>query len=114
MATESAAAGARTLGKGREITYSVLDARLLPDIRIGARSQAALHGLRRDPASGSPYYAYQEPAGGWRQGWFEDEASLAAKFEFVKQERLGGIAIFPVGYDGGAFDDLLRRSFRGK
>ena len=112
--TESAAAGARTLGKGREITYSVLDARLLPDIRIGARSQAALHGLRRDPASGSPYYAYQEPAGGWRQGWFEDEASLAAKFEFVKQERLGGIAIFPVGYDGGAFDDLLRRSFRGK
>ena len=88
--TDSAAVGARTLGKGREITYAVLDAQLMPNIRIGARSQAALHGLRRDPASGSPYYAYQEPSGGWRQGWFEDERSLAAKFDFVKQQQLGG------------------------
>jgi spore germination protein YaaH len=112
--TESAAVGARTLGKGLEMTYSVLDARLLPDMRIGARSQAALHGLHRDAASGSPYYAYREASGGWRQGWFEDEVSLAAKFEFVKQQRLAGVAIFPVGYDDGAFDNLLRRSFKGK
>jgi spore germination protein YaaH len=112
--TETAAIGARTLGKGREITYAMLDARLLPDIRTDARSQAALHGLRRDPASGSPYYAHADASGAWRQGWFEDEVSLAAKFEFVKQQRLAGIAIFPVGYDGGAFDDLLRRSFREK
>jgi spore germination protein len=112
--TESATVGASTLDKGREITYAVLDAQLLPNIRIGARSQAALHGLRRDPASGSPYYAYQEPSGGWRQGWFEDERSLAAKFEFVKQQQLAGIAVFPIGYDDGAFDALLRRSFKGK
>jgi spore germination protein YaaH len=111
--TESAAVGARTLGKGREMTYALLDVKVLPDIRIGARSQAALHGLRRDAASGSPYYAYQEPAGGWRQGWFEDGVSLATKFAFVKQQRLAGIAIFPVGYDDGAFDELLR-AFRGK
>ena len=112
--TESATVGAPTLGKGREITYAVLDAQLLPNIRIGARSQAALHGLRRDPTSGSPYYAYQEPAGGWRQGWFEDERSLAAKFDFVKQQQLAGIAVFPIGYDDGAFDALLRQSFKGK
>lgn len=112
--TESAVVGARTLGKGREMTYATLDARLMPDIRIGARSQASLHGLRRDSASGSPYYAYREPSGSWRQGWFEDEVSLEAKFEFVKQQRLAGIAVFPVGYDDGAFDELLRRSFRGK
>ena len=112
--TDSAAVGARTLGKGRETTYAALDVRVLPDIRIGARSKAALHGLRRDAASGSPYYAYQEPSGGWRQGWFEDEVSLAAKFEFVKAQRLAGIAVFPVGYDDGAFDGLLRGSFRGK
>ncbi len=112
--TESAAVGARTLGKGREITYAVLDAQLLPNIRIGARSQAALHGLRRDAASGSPYYAYQEPSGGWRQGWFEDERSLTAMFDFVKRQQLAGIAVFPVGYDDGAFDALLRRTFKGK
>ena len=107
--TESADVGARTLGKGRETTYAPLDARVMPDIRISARSEAARHGLRRDAASGSPYYAYREASGAWRQGWFEDEASLAAKFEFVKQQGLAGIAIFPVGYDGGAFDGLLRR-----
>jgi spore germination protein YaaH len=112
--TDSAAVGARTLGKGRETTYAALDVGLLPDIRTAARAQAALHGLRRDAASGSPYYAYQEPSGGWRQGWFEDEISLAAKFEFAKAQRLAGIAIFPVGYDDGAFDALLRRSFRGR
>jgi spore germination protein YaaH len=70
--------------------------------------------LRRDPASGSPYYAYQEPSGGWRQGWFEDDRSLAAKFEFVKQQQLAGIAVFPIGYDDGAFDALLRQTFKGK
>ncbi len=112
--TESAAVGARTLGKGRETTYALLDAQLMPNIRIGAQSQAAQHGLRRDATSGSPYYAYPEPSGAWRQGWFEDEVSLAAKFEFVTQQRLAGIAIFPVGYDGGIFDQLLRRTFRGK
>ncbi len=112
--TASAEVGARTLGKGRETTYALLDAKLMPDIRIGARNEAAQHGLRRDPVSGSPFYAYRDPSGGWRQGWFEDEVSLAAKFEFVSQQRLAGIAIFPVGYDDGAFDALLRRTFKGK
>lgn len=110
---ESAGVGARTLGQAREISYALLDARRLPTIRIGAREEAARHGLRREAASGSPYYAYQEPKGGWRQGWFEDEVSLAAKLEFVRRERLAGIAVFPVGYDNGAFDGLLRR-FREK
>ncbi len=112
--TESAAVGARTLGKGGETSYGLLDAQLLPKIRIAARSQAQQHGLRRDAASGSPYYAYQDAAGAWHQGWFEDDVSLAAKFEFAKQQRLAGIAVFPLGYDDGAFDDLLRRTFRGK
>jgi spore germination protein YaaH len=111
---ESADVGARTLGAGREITYALLDAQLLPNIRIGAHAQAERHGARREAASGSAYYAYREASGTWRQGWFEDEASLAAKFDFVKQQGLAGIAIFPLGYDAGAFDDLLRRSFRGK
>ncbi|MBI5720452.1 MAG: hypothetical protein HZC37_22475 [Burkholderiales bacterium] len=110
---ESAGVGARALGPAREISYAQLDANRLPGIRIGAREEAARHGLRRDAASGSPYYAYQEPKGGWRQGWFEDEVSLAAKLEFVQQQGLAGIAVFPVGYDDGAFDSLLRR-FKGR
>jgi spore germination protein YaaH len=112
--TASADVGARALGQGREISYALLDEKRLPAIRIGAREQAARHGFRRDEASGSPYYVYREaPGGGWRQGWFEDEVSLAAKLEFVRRERLAGVAVFPVGYDGGAFEGLLRR-FRGR
>jgi spore germination protein YaaH len=112
--SESATPGARTLGRGREMTYALLDARLLPNIRIGARAQAEIHGLRRDPASGSPFYAYRDATGIWRQGWFEDEQSLGEKLDFVREQRLAGVAVFPVGYDDGAFDNLLRRSVRGR
>lgn len=112
--TESAHIGARATGRGREITYGLVDARLLPRIRTSAQAQAAAHGLRRDPASGSPYYAYQDADGGWHQGWFEDETSLAEKIAFVRKEQLAGIAVFPVGYDNGAFDKLLRRAVKGR
>jgi len=46
------------------------------------------------------------------QGWFEDDASLSAKFDFVKKQRLAGIAVFSLGYDSGNFQPLLRRYFR--
>jgi Glycosyl hydrolases family 18 len=109
--TASSDVGAATRGAGREMTYAAVPASILPNIQLNAQAEVARHGQRRDPASGSPYYAYQD-ATGWRQGWFEDETSLAAKFDFVKQEGLGGVAIFPIGYDAGAFDPLLRRAFR--
>lgn len=112
-ATESATPGAATLGQGRQISYGAVDERLLPQIRVNARAEVQRHGLRRDAASGSPYYVYRDDGGHWRQGWFEDETSLAAKLDFVRDEGLGGAAVFPVGYDDGAFDALLQRRFRG-
>jgi hypothetical protein len=112
-ATESATPGAATLGQGRQISYGAVDERLLPQIRVNARAEVQRHGLRRDAASGSPYYVYRDDGGDWRQGWFEDETSLAAKLDFVRDEGLGGAAVFPVGYDDGAFDALLQRRFRG-
>jgi spore germination protein YaaH len=62
-----------------------------------ARAQAERHGVRRDPVSGSPYYAYRD-ADGWHQGWYEDAESLRAKYDFVLRRGLGGIAIFPLAY----------------
>jgi spore germination protein YaaH len=110
--TASDQVGAATRGVGREMTYAPVPASFLPNIRLDAVTQVARHGLRRDAASGSPYYAYQD-ASGWNQGWFEDETSIAAKLDFVKQENLAGVAMFPIGYDAGRFDTLLRSSLRG-
>lgn len=110
--TVSGEPGASTRGQGRHISYAPVDERLLPQIRVNARAEAQRHGLQRDPASGSPFYVYRDLGGPWRQGWFEDETSLAAKLAFVGEEGLAGAAVFPVGYDDGAFDALLQRHFK--
>jgi hypothetical protein len=112
--TASPAPGARVTGPALQTSYARVDAELLPRIRVSAREEAARHGLRRDPVSGSPYYVFRDADGGWHQGWFEDELSLAAKLAFVQEERLAGAALFPLGYDGGAFDALLRRARHGR
>lgn len=105
-------ARAAATGEGEITSYAPIDAALLPDIRGSARLRAERHGLQRDPVSGSPYYRYRNELGQWRQGWFEDEVSLEAKLRWLREEGLAGAAVFPMGYDAGAFDALLARHFR--
>lgn len=104
--TTSDLPGSPTRGAGRFTTYAPLPA-TTGERPPSAREQAKKHELRRDPASGSPYYAYQDSTG-WVQGWFEDASSLRAKYEFVKAEKLGGVAVFPLGYG----DETLHRELR--
>jgi spore germination protein YaaH len=72
--------------------------------------QAELHGVRRDAASGSPYYVFQDSSG-WHQGWFEDAESLRAKYAFVRERGLGGVALFPLAYGNDALWADLRAAF---
>jgi spore germination protein YaaH len=109
--TVSDAAGALTRGAGSEISFAPLPANLVPAVTASAMERVRQHGTLRDPATGSPYYVYNDGTG-WFQGWFEDEASLLAKFEFIKMQKLAGIAVFPLGYDDGHFQHLLRSHFR--
>jgi len=60
----------------------------------------------RDTVSGSPFYTRADSAGVY-QGWFEDRESLSRKLEFIARERLGGVAVFLMGYDNGQFSPLL-------
>lgn len=106
--TESDALGARTRGRGRTITYARVDTLDGGTQLPAARERIRLYGVRRDPATRAPYYAYQDSAGGWWQGWYEDALSLEAKYAFVQRERLGGIALWLVGYDDGALQQTLR------
>ncbi|HUX91225.1 MAG TPA: glycosyl hydrolase family 18 protein [Gallionellaceae bacterium] len=109
--TASDAVGALTRGAGSEISFAPLPIDLVPAVKASAVERIRQYGSRRDPATGSPYYVYRDETG-WFQGWFEDEVSLSAKFEFIKKQRLAGVAVFSLGYDAGNFQDLLRSHFR--
>jgi spore germination protein YaaH len=109
--TISEAAGASARGAGSEISFAPLPANLVPKVKASAMERVRQYGIRRDPLSGSPYYVFKDETG-WFQGWFEDDESLSAKFEFVKKQRLAGVAVFSLGYDGGNLQYLLRSHFR--
>ncbi len=54
-----------------------------------------------DDESKSVWFSYFEQSSHtWRQVWFENERSLGVKFDLVNDLKLGGIAIFALGYDG--------------
>lgn len=101
--------GAETRGEGRIIAFENVRERV-PETGVSVAERVASHGMRRDPASGSPYYAFEDETG-WHQGWFDDPESLRAKFAFVREHGLGGVALFPLGYDGGATAELVREAF---
>lgn len=101
--------GAATRGDGVEIPLAPT-ADIVPEMPR-AFAEAARHGLRRDPVSGSPYYAFQDSTG-WQQGWFEDAESLRAKYAFVREHGLGGVALFPLAYGDATLWPDLREAFR--
>jgi spore germination protein YaaH len=105
---ESDEPGAATRGEGITIPLAP-PPDVLPELPR-ARAQAQRHGLHRDSASGSPYYAFQDESG-WYQGWFEDAESLRAKYDFVRQRGLGGVALFPLAYGDGPLWADLRAAF---
>lgn len=99
--TEGPDPGSRTRGPGRLTTY-------VPSL-VGvpsSRDQALLHGLQRDPISGSPWYHVQDSTG-WTQGWFEDSVSLGEKVRYLTEQGLGGMVAFPLAYGDSSFHDVL-------
>ncbi|MEX0746559.1 MAG: glycosyl hydrolase family 18 protein [Rhodothermales bacterium] len=108
--TVSEEIGSATRGPGRFTTYAPVPLTFTANPPPAALEQAALHGLQRDPVSGSPYYVFQDSTG-WNQGWFEDQESLRAKYEFVKSEGLAGVAIWTLGYGDESLNDVLKQAF---
>ena len=82
----SGSAGAATTGTGTAFPYETLV------------EQAASAGRLWDVASSTPWYREQSPS--WRQGWYEDDQSLGAKYNRVLAEDLAGVGIWALGYDG--------------
>ncbi|HUF77142.1 MAG TPA: glycosyl hydrolase family 18 protein [Longimicrobiales bacterium] len=100
-------AGAPTRGPG-----VILPLAPAPDIvpeLPRARARVAEHGVQRDAESGAPFYTFRSDSG-WHQGWLEDAESLRAKYRFVRERGLGGVAVFPLAYG----DEAMWRALRSE
>lgn len=67
-----------------------------------------------DAVEGSAYYTYQDTTRGtWREVYFDDERSLAAKYDYALVKGLGGVGIWTLGSDGDYPDlwNVLRSKF---
>jgi spore germination protein YaaH len=67
----------------------------------GARNLAATYGRRWDNVGKVPWFAYQDSAGGWTEGYYDDAASLAYKYDMVNARGLAGMGMWTLLMDQG-------------
>ena len=85
--TTSDVAGAPTTGPGMSVLFET------------GSGKVSTWGRLWDDASQTPWYAFMsgpQP----RQGWVDDGASLALKFQLARSRDLAGVMIWALGYDG--------------
>ncbi len=61
----------------------------------------AEHGFSWDDVSSTPWSAWEEAPGDWRQLWFENPESIRLKAEMTRDEGIGGFGFFSLNYDHG-------------
>ncbi len=95
--TSSSALNATTLGGGsKSYTYT------------GHLAQAAQFGRRWDDVGKVPWYRYWDSAGRhWVQGYYDDVASLGAKYDLINARGLAGTGMWTLLMDQGR-DELWR------
>jgi spore germination protein YaaH len=71
----------------------------------GHKQQAAQYGRRWDALGAVPWYRWYDSVNTtWRQGYYDDPASLRVKYDLVGNNRLAGIGIWSLGMDTGTSD----------
>ncbi|WP_185152834.1 glycosyl hydrolase family 18 protein [Fulvivirga aurantia] len=60
-----------------------------------------------DEVSKSKFYVYRDNQNNYRQLWYEDSLTLARKYDWIKEKKLGGVGIWALGYDNG-FKELWK------
>jgi spore germination protein YaaH len=68
---------------------------------IGARNLAAKYGRRWDNVGKVPWFKYQDSTGGWTEGYYDDAASLAYKYDMVNAKGLAGTGMWTLLMDQG-------------
>ncbi len=82
---------ALTTGQGVAVTYRVM--------RNNSNGYYNWGNLYWDKYSYNPYFSFF--TSGWRQCFYDDTRSLAAKYDLVNRREGGGIALWALGYDNG-------------
>ena len=99
-----------TIGSGVTTSFAPLPEGVVPAIQFNILDRTRKYGSTHDPVSGSSYYQFRRRNGEFVEGWFEDVRGLTRKSDYLEDEKLGGVAFFPLGYDGGQLiDSFLRR-----
>ncbi|HET6379524.1 MAG TPA: cell wall-binding repeat-containing protein [candidate division Zixibacteria bacterium] len=69
---------------------------------VGARDLAAQKGRRWDATGQVPWTAWYDSANAvWKQLYYDDAASLAAKYDLIRSKDLAGAGIWALGMDTG-------------
>ncbi len=104
-------------GRAWSTTSDALNATTLADIRSGPSASvvygtavdlAAQHGRRWDPVEQTAWLAYRRKwcdnrgacVTTWREVYYDDAASLRAKYDTINRYGLRGAGIWALGYDG--------------
>ncbi|HEX2141713.1 MAG TPA: cell wall-binding repeat-containing protein, partial [Candidatus Limnocylindria bacterium] len=81
---------------------------------VGARDLAAQKGRRWDATGKVPWMAWYDSTNTvWKQAYYDDTASLGAKYDLVRSKGLSGIGIWALGMDTGRSElwDLINARF---
>lgn len=89
------------LGRGSVTSFAPIPPDSRGELQFSVQERVSQHGGLHDPTSGSSYYQFTGGDGQCVEGWFEDRWALSKKIDFLTVEKLGGIAFFMLGYDGG-------------
>ncbi|MEZ4439830.1 MAG: glycosyl hydrolase family 18 protein [Polyangiaceae bacterium] len=86
--TTSSGIGASAIDQMGAVTYSAARA----DLAAGGVEAMYHEGVQ------NPWYRWQQ-GGNWRQVWYDDERSLAAKYDLAFDQGLGGVGMWALNYD---------------
>ena len=69
--------------------------------------------IQFDPKSSSSYIVITDSINHYRQLFFEDVKSLSVKYDWIKNNKIGGVGIWALGYDNGSPElwNLLTEKF---
>lgn len=98
-----------TQSKGWATSFAPLAANATGEMKFNVLDRVREHGASHDPVSGSSRYHFKSREGQFIEGWFEDWWALDRKIDFLIDKRLGGIAFFLLGYDGGHLVEFFMR-----
>ena len=65
-----------------------------------AEPNAQLYGVQWDTKSKTSWYRYQTGST-WRQIWYDNDSSLALKYDLALSKNLKGVGMWALGYDNG-------------